>query len=147
MICLISHTWRVKTADRFMRFNMLTLFIHWIFYSFPVEDRKINLQALWMIFPWVSTDFKSVRQEFIHSGFMLRMVAVWGPELQQLFKWYRLSQIAFTGVNTIKWACDMQPQLTWGHCSATLLSFVTSVGRVGVIVKKTQNHMILSTPD
>lgn len=75
-VCFLLCSCRVKVADRFMKFNMLTTFTHWHFYSFPIETgRLVNLQALWMIFLWVSTDFKS--EELIHSDLMLQMVAVW----------------------------------------------------------------------
>lgn len=58
-----------------MKFNMLTLSLTDIFYSLPIETRSlINLQALWMIFPWVSTDVKS--EQLIHADLMLQMVAV-----------------------------------------------------------------------
>lgn len=58
-----------------MKFNMLTLSLTDIFYSLPIEAGSlINLQALWMIFPWVSTDVKS--EQLIHADLMLQMVAV-----------------------------------------------------------------------
>lgn len=58
-----------------MKFNMLTLSLTDIFYSLPIETGSlINLQALWMIFPWVSTDVKS--EQLIHTDLMLQMVAV-----------------------------------------------------------------------
>ena len=58
-----------------MKVNMLTLSLTDIFYSLPIETGSlINLQALWMIFPWVSTDVKS--EQLIHADLMLQMVAV-----------------------------------------------------------------------
>ena len=66
-----------------MKYDMLTLSPTDIFNSLPIETGSlVNLQALWMIFPWVSTDFKS--EQLIHADLMLQMVVVWDPELQQL---------------------------------------------------------------
>ena len=104
-----------------MKFNMLTLFTHWHFYSFPIETgRLVNLQALWMIFLWVSTGFKS--KELTHSDLMLQMVAVWDRVAAALKVTQTFPYGIYRGQH-YKTGCDTNHR-HWGHCSATLCSLL-----------------------
>ena len=88
--CLISCTWRVKFADKFMWFNLLNTPLLRFFSLISLRTQLIL--RLVRCFPQLLMDIKSVREKRTKFDAMFKL-AVWGSDSQLHWRWHFMLEV------------------------------------------------------